>query len=208
MSIVAGRPAEAARLFSAWLDYIEMQHPEMMRSDWWRDQFQSPRTELGFRCQSPGGENGVLVVQKVLGNHPAGAQLKVGDRIEGIDGRTLRLDNADLSFRTMIESRSNPRQVTLRVRRGSRRLDIDLAIPAGGEPQRFFNPIAALQDLKVIGQPLSVVGYSVSGRDPARFNADLVLRFTPQQKKPLVGSRSGLRIGETASKILAPAPRK
>ena len=137
---------------------------------------------LGIRIKKDELAGGVVVV-RVQAQKPAVGKLEVGDRIVGVDGRLLALDQPAADLRRRIAACADPARLTLRLWRGDRLMDVVVpmphTIPTVAKPTR--DPLEALRTLQTIGRAMSYAVYSVSSSPPDEFRAQLSLRLVAQR---------------------------
>lgn len=188
-SAVAFLQADAAAgVLGEWLSEVAAGKPSLLT----HASFPARGTEaalapLGveFDASSPAG---VVTVGSIRDGSPASGQLRVGDRIVGLDGELLdiALPDRDLERRWNLGGAMGVR--VIRVMRDGQVVDVELDGGAPAAVTRDFSRdvTAALQELVGVGHAIPFAGWSVFETDAEHYAAMFSLRFADDKKLPAV----------------------
>lgn len=174
-----------ARLASAvleqWLEAYESGAPSLLAPSWWELSGSGKSIiyeRFGFEMTS-GQPAGVVVVASVDPGASAPGSLQVDDRIIGVDGGLLSLEEPDLDLRKRLEQGLGANEITLRVQRGDTMMDVRLPQqPRRSRPTELLATLAeGVRELVSLGRTLQFVTFSVHATPDDHYSARLTLRF-------------------------------
>jgi hypothetical protein len=179
--VAMAQPALAGEVLSRWLqDYEKGAASPLVPSLWSNPPGlgDAAARRLGVVLRTE-GEPGVVIVTDVSAQSAAFGLLQVGDRVLGVDGRLLSLEDPGAKLHELLMQSKSEVGPTLRVQRGQEMREV--VVPRirgddGGLAARV-DPIEAMRELASIGKAVRLGMFSVHAAGPTRYSARLSLRF-------------------------------
>ncbi len=181
------QPALASHMLGEWMaSAMDHQSTSPLDSDEPAPAPSDPTVEhLGIRV-TPTDRAGTLEVVAVADDGPSRGQLQTGDRIIGVQGRVLSLNQPVTSLDEALTSEALPAVVVVRVERGQTILDVVLkpapgtstpstSVPTSGDP---------FERLRAALRPMAFAAYRVYPTPTDRYQADLTLHLLPSNPTP------------------------
>lgn len=140
---------------------------------------------LGIQV-APADRAGALDVLVVAADGPSRGRLRTGDRIVGVQGRVLSLDQPAKSLDEMLTSGALPAAVVVRVERDQTVLDVVLEpAPRASTPSLTGRTDGdPFERLRAALRPMAFAAYRVYPTPPDRYQADLTLHLLPSNPTP------------------------
>lgn len=206
-TMFVAQPGAAAEIIDSWLGYIQRNHPEMRKPEWWRQmrrQYGGSQVQLGIR-PTPGDAAGAVVVAETMPNYPAHGRLLPGDQITAVDGRALDPARAMQSLRDALLTRARENRLTLTVVRQGKTMQIAIPMPASKSPADQVHPLTLLEQVSRLSKRFAFASYVTWQPSRELVQTRLELRLASAGPVPAVDlpGDEDASIGTTGSKHLA-----
>jgi len=151
---------------------------------WWDDligqgRVGRRRVGIGMRTQQ---KPGVVIVGRVYAGTAADGRLEVADRILGVDGSLLALENPNADLRSRIDQSLARPGPTLRVKRGQTMLDV--VLPLKDAPEAFtrlgMKPADAVREVASVFRSIPFASFVLSSADEGHYSARVNVRFASE----------------------------
>lgn len=173
----------AADVLDEWLQNAGGEH-SLLSPVFWSDlsvQDGSSRKRIGIGVRVE-GTSGSVVIGRVYAGTAAEGLLEAGDRIIGVDGALLSMNDPNKDLRNRLaQSRAKPGP-TIRVLRGEELRDVVLPLDPGATPIEMpvMTPADAAQEIIALIRPLPFASVVVGTADEDHYSARVSLRFATE----------------------------
>jgi len=169
------QPAMAAAWVAAW-QQGDHRLAEFLRSAA-SEQPGQRRLGIAVRVRN---DPGVVVIEHVYPNGPAAGVLRPGDRIVGVDGTLLSLEDTNAHLRRLLEAAGDGEGPILRIQRESGFIDVRLK-PARAEP---VDVAAVFRDLLQLCRQFEFAGFTTDHQEGRIATSRVSLRFREEPHRP------------------------
>ncbi len=126
---------------------------------------------------------GFATVKNIIPDSLAAGAMKAGDRIVGVDGALLELENPNKNLRDRLSnSTEEGKQHVIRLLRGDAMMQSTLPIAAAEKKVPNFGTLLkqAAGELAALGKSVQAITFTVHDVEENRYSARLTLRFVPK----------------------------
>lgn len=173
----------ASDVLKTWVSAYEGGSPSLLDAKWWNGSsgVVAAASPFGFEMGTA-GEPGTVVVSHVLPRGGADGRLRAGDRIIGVAGALLAMDDANADFRRRWDECVTAPGPALRVLRDGAFVEVTLpkADPVHAAAPGRIDPGTALREFASLGRTLEFASFGVNVTDERHYSARLSLRFVPE----------------------------
>lgn len=167
-------------MLSNWLSYVEENHPQALRAEWWRSwatQRMAERLRLGVALETDKQEPNRAVVVEISEASPAWKYLMHGDIVLAAAGRPLG-EKAAQDVAERYRNRRDAEHFELQVLRGDETLTVRIPVqPVAQLDLDAFDPARSIRQLAALARCTETVTFCRYLTRPERFDARLIIRW-------------------------------
>jgi hypothetical protein len=177
-----------AKMVNSWLAYLERDHPEMLKPEWWQI-WAALRlehlTRLGVGLVGIEGRS-AAVVKEVMSDSPAAGILRRGDIIVGVGGTRLTTSRPAHEVADRYWARGDAREFELQIRRHGENMTVKIPVlPANAIDLEHLDPIRSLRQLITLSSRAESALAWRYATEPDRFDARILIRWERPERHGL-----------------------